>query len=145
MSIVLEKKTFEFKNGSIAKQFFYLKEHGSFYWYGASGTREAMFDEVAICFDTATWTLHRHGSAADVGLWYASARTRYRHAGFDEIADDLTMICTKEWDLDELNWLIACTGSLRSFLARHNLLESGDVRRGENQIGDNSRDTSGDD
>lgn len=121
---------YEFKNGAVAKEFFYRKEFGSFYFYGGFASMSFMSDEVAICYDKSTFTIMKHGAPDKVSEWLVATKKKTQDSDIgQELVKDLVMIQSNQWDVEELNWLLACTGSLESFLKKHALLSA--VPRGE--------------
>lgn len=59
--------------------------------------------ELAVVFGKLLGTLHKHGPTAAVHDWFLKARSKYRKAGLQAEADDLVMIVSDDWDLEELN------------------------------------------
>ena len=92
----------------------YSKEHGSYYFF-RQGIREPqivfMADEVALLYDAREGTLFKHGSPEAV----EAARRKFEGAAGDWV---LRVISSREWDVVELNRIVATAGAVREFLAR---------------------------
>lgn len=99
------KKTFTFKNGRTTDSFFYLKEHGSFYFY-IDNVMKFMCDSVAIAFDSKTYTFHKHGAPDTVNKWVKNTRNKFVTV-MPKYAEDIQVIESKHWDLDDLNSILA--------------------------------------
>ena len=95
----------------------YRKKHGSYYFYGQNENDIiCMADRVAIIFDSENYVLLKHGPEDRIEQIYADMQTKYRKSGLDDIADNLRIISSREWDVDELNKIIHHTGYIRFFL-----------------------------
>ncbi|GBG14586.1 uncharacterized protein NMK_2185 [Novimethylophilus kurashikiensis] len=77
----------------------------------------AVMDEVSICFDKESGTLHKHGRPELVQDWHAKAQAKYREAGFDEMADELIVI-TGRFALEDLNRCLSTSGYVGVFYNR---------------------------
>lgn len=73
-----------------------------------------MTDEIAICFDRSSGTLHKHGNPESVGNWAAKAQAKYRDAGYSEMANDLIVVSGK-LPVEEINRCIANSGYCSTF------------------------------
>lgn len=102
--------------------FEYELQHGSYYLYNPDNvdliTKQKkivlMCDEVAICFDKESGTLHKHGIPANVEQWYVNARKKFIDGGFPEMAEDLIMI-QGAFPVEELNKCLSTTGYISKF------------------------------
>lgn len=99
----------------------YELQYGSYYLYDNSVnpiTKERniklMCDEVAICFDKESGTLHKHGIPEYVSKWYFESRKKFIDAGFQDMADDLIMI-QGAFPVEELNKCLSTTGYISKF------------------------------
>lgn len=66
-------------------------------------------DEVMLCFDAESGTLHKHGAPEAVSRWHQEAQKKYRNVGFHEMADQLVAI-TGRFPLEELNRCLSTSG-----------------------------------
>lgn len=65
--------------------------------------------EVAVAFSRAG-TLLKHGPTVAVEGWLRDARRKYRAAAMQTEADDLVVIISDKWNLDELNKCLSISG-----------------------------------
>ena len=71
-------------------------------------------DEVALCFDVETGTLHKHGAPARVMLWHRESQKAFRVAGFDAMADQLIAVSGR-FPAEEINRCLNHTGYASRF------------------------------
>lgn len=76
---------------------------------------------VAICYDKDTMTLHKHGTPNSVNSWMNTAHQKLSDAGFSNEANALIVV-QGPFNVDDLNNLLACNGSLSKFLTKYNLI-----------------------
>jgi len=97
----------------------FCKEGGSYQVY-LDGDLFYEADEIAIAVDFdpeyKTSVAHKHGSEKDVSQWISKTREAFRSKGFNDYADRLIMISSDNWDLETLNRIWNCTGSINQFL-----------------------------
>ena len=67
-------------------------------------------DRVGILFDAECGTLLKHGDAYLVEKRYQEMDVAYREAGFGNMANNLVFVSAPDWDIDELNKFLHCTG-----------------------------------
>ena len=127
--------TYTHSSGAVLKEWFYLKEDGLFAFYGGFGEYQGHSESVAIAYDQVLGTLHKHGSPGMVNKWAFETRKALQNSAdkasgsakdiFESMASDMVVIESTEWDVDEQNWLLACTGSLPEFLKKDSLDKEG--------------------
>lgn len=88
------------------------KEYGS--WYCRDGNNIIyMTDELAFAFsvdDEGCATMHKHGSEEKVNEWARNARKQYRECGFEELAGEIKVIASSEWDEETVNRFLNNSG-----------------------------------
>lgn len=75
--------------------------------------------EIAIVFDKSCGTLLKHGPVDNVENWLQNARKKYYEAGLSDIAADLTMVSSSNWDLEELNKILNICDYVKLFYQRN--------------------------
>ena len=70
-------------------------------------------DEIALCIDTETGTLHKHGDPAHVEAWHNKARAAYQQLS-PKHAEALVLLRGK-LDVNEVNRCINTQGYARRF------------------------------
>jgi hypothetical protein len=85
----------------------YEKRNGEYALVNEFGDVLFTTPELAVVFSQALNTLHKHGPTAAVHSWLQATRAKYRTSGLQAEADDLVMIVSDEWDLEELNRCIS--------------------------------------
>lgn len=81
--------------------------------------------EIAIVFDKICGTLLKHGPKETIEAWFVTAKKKYQEAGLSEIANDLTLISSKNWDPEELNKILDIAGYIKIFYQKY--LESSNI------------------
>lgn len=84
----------------------------------------ADMDRVAIAFAVqadGTTLLHKHGTQDSVMEWYKWAKSRYEQYGLRWIADELCMLVSESWDVNELNRIVSDGAYLTVFLKKANI------------------------
>ena len=81
-------------------------------------------EEVAIGYEDNMETgtmLHKHGSKKRIEEWMKKTVQMYKKAGgiLAEDADNIKMIFSSEWDLEELNKMLNITGYIGIFLKKN--------------------------
>jgi len=107
-------------------QFRYSRDGGDIV-YAVDGQTRFRAEEIALCYTEPddpddlkdVVTLHKHGPVDAVQEWYNQKRPI-----FDKIGIRLKMISSSEWDADDLDRFINCTGSLGPWLRKHGMLGS---------------------
>lgn len=101
-------------------EFYYEKKHGSFHYYTKYENCEPQLQfhtpEVAIAFDKRDFVLHKHGRKESVAKWAEEARAKYTEAGLDEIAQDIVVISSDKWKVEDLQRIINSSGYMRFWL-----------------------------
>lgn len=70
------------------------------------------YDQISICFDRDSGTLHKHGEPGRVAAWHEKTTKAFRECGYAEyaeMADDLVCV-TGRFPLEEINKCISCSG-----------------------------------
>lgn len=102
----------------------YYKSKGRIIW-GYPKTGEVVFvilDRVAICFSMFVTdgeictVIHKHGNIDFVNSWAESARNKYKEKGLIKEAQEIFMVTSDNWNLDDVNRFLTCSGSLTNFL-----------------------------
>lgn len=93
---------------------FYTKEYGSYYFWKQSDDDAPLFmtDEVSVLFDRKEGILFKHGIPKNV------EESRLAHLKAFEIldcVDDLVVIKSSAWDVEELNKIIQCSGYVKGW------------------------------
>lgn len=81
-------------------------------------------DEVALCFDVETGTLHKHGDPARVMLWHRESQKAFRAAGFDAMAEQLIAVSGR-FPTEEINRCLSNTGYSARFYEK---LKAGEIQ-----------------
>lgn len=68
-----------------------------------------VLDEISLCFDRESGTLHKHGSPELVDGWYQKTQAKFRKAGFDDMAASIVVV-TGRFELAELNKCLSTSG-----------------------------------
>ena len=79
-------------------------------------------NEIAVAFDASTGTLHRHGAKSTVEPWAEKQRATLTRAGLHDMANDLTVVSSAHFPIEELNKMLSITGYCRQFALKHELL-----------------------
>lgn len=84
-------------------------------------TGDALFssEEIAVAFDKKCWTMLKHGPASNVESWMLETRKKYLEAGLNDIAADLTIISSKDWEIEELNKILDICDYIERFYQKH--------------------------
>jgi len=92
----------------------YFEEYGQVYLRHGSEVIGMHDNLVSVCFSywrdedgKACAVLHKHGQSEWVQKWYNDTVATYRNAGYDDMAEELHHISSREWDLEELNKIIS--------------------------------------
>lgn len=77
-------------------------------------------DRIAVAFDTEDGILHKHGTEESVAAWLEKTRDKFKGAGFDSMAENLTMVAFNPVPeaIAELNACIGTTGRIRGIAER---------------------------
>jgi hypothetical protein len=111
------------------------KNFGSYYLYDLDSktldnthTIICMTDEVGIAFsrvllhqDKYEYVFMKHGDADKVSAWVDEARRRFINVGLQSLANELFIIRGSDWDPEDLNKILNCTGWISVFLKKHNI------------------------
>lgn len=97
---------------------FHYEKSGSKYQMMCDRELIAEMDEVAVAYDLQTFTMHKHGCPELVTAWVETARQAFVTADMFEMAEDLAMIVSDDWDLEDLNRIVNNTGFLKSFVEK---------------------------
>lgn len=81
-------------------------------------------EEVALCFDAQTGTLHKHGAPARVMLWHLESQKAFRAAGFDNMAEQLIAVSGR-FPTEEINRCLSNTGYSARF---YDKLKAGEIQ-----------------
>lgn len=75
-------------------------------------------EEVAIAYSTSPEgaIMHKHGDPVHVRKWVETAQFQFRQAGFPEMAEDMEMVVSSEWSVDDLNWMLDCSGYITKLI-----------------------------
>lgn len=73
-----------------------------------------LLEEVSLCFDKESGTLHKHGTPEFVAKWHADAQAKFRSARADSMADELVVI-TGRFALEDLNRCLSTSGYVARF------------------------------
>lgn len=68
-----------------------------------------LLQEVALALDTYSGVLHKHGAAGMVETWVANSKAKLSAAGFQEMADQLTVMKGR-FTLEDLNRCLSTAG-----------------------------------
>lgn len=72
--------------------------------------------EPAVAYDRNTFTMLKHGDADVVTQWSQDYRKKLCASGFEVQAQNLEVVMSKQWDIDDLNMVIHSSGYLRTLL-----------------------------
>jgi len=114
---------------------FVYKRDGEEYVYAVDGETRFRAEEIAIAYtehdsdEPVLATLHKHGPADAVQDWY-----REKRPVFDRIGFRLKLISSSEWDADDLDRFINCTGYLGVWLKRQGIYEGAAVANHHEQL-----------
>jgi hypothetical protein len=116
-------------------QFKYLRDGGDIV-YRVDGETRFRAEEIGIAYtehedDEIGATMHKHGPADKVLEWYKEKRPV-----FDKIGFKLRFISSSQWDADDLDRFINCTGSLGVWLKKHGLFGDDPKYEGEQLLPD---------
>lgn len=100
---------------------YYKFEHGSYYFY-SNEQMTFMTDEISICYDAESMTLHKHGNPKSVLNWFNKSKQKLEVAGFHDIANNLCII-SGYFPVEELNILVNNSTYLEHFIKKINNLE----------------------
>ena len=101
----------------------YKREGKMFYLCRGDAILDSM-EEVAIGYEENMETgamLHKHGSKERIEKWMKKFVQKLNKDGgiLAEIADNIKMISSSEWDLEELNKILNITGYIGIFLKKN--------------------------
>ena len=103
-------------------EYCYKKEGGMFYLCNGDHILDSM-EEVAIAYEENMETgamLHKHGSKERVEKWMVKFVQTLKEDGgiLAEVADNIKMISSSKWDLEDLNRCINNTGYIKVMLRK---------------------------
>lgn len=100
--------------------FCYTKEDG-LYQARCGGVVLAEMSHVALAFAVAadgTTFRHQHGTTDSVMHWFKWAKNEYGRLGLVSIADELRVLVSDRWDLDDLNKIVDNGSYIAEFLKK---------------------------
>lgn len=103
------------------------KRHGSYYWLDHDEIR-CMADTVAVAFsmlDENTTVMHKMGSPDTVKRWVEETQAKYRANGLDAEAQQLVVLESDDWDVDDLNKILHISGYIATFLKKSGVVVEG--------------------
>lgn len=112
------------RGNGMSSEYQYRLNCGQYVLHNGEAPIGPVMDEVAIGFDKESGTLHKHGSLATVEKWLKNAQAKFRAAGFDDMANELTMVSGR-FELDDLNRCLSTTGYIGRLYEK---LQRGEVR-----------------
>lgn len=96
----------------------YKVSFGSYFLMDGERIVAGMGEQVSVVISVSeehdTYTMHKHGQTEYVKKWFDNAVSKFRAAGFDEMADELKMY-TGPFPVEELNKLAQCSGYAQKF------------------------------
>ncbi len=113
------------------------EKSGSQFIYRRKASVQYSTEEVALCYDAATFKLHRHGPPKRVRDWFFKQVKNLRDAqAFDE-ADKLGFISSSAWDVAALNAALNSEAAVRILVESHPSTQAPKIRTtgtGRNEI-----------
>ena len=97
------------------------KRHGSYYWIHGDNIR-CMSDSVAVAFsmlDEETTVMRKMGAPDSVKKWVEETQESFRTAGLDEDANQLIVLESDQWDVEDLNKILHISGYIAAFLKKN--------------------------
>ena len=86
----------------------YTKKDENFVWENGNVTFET--PTISILYDEETGTILKHGTPSLVNSWYEDVC---------HIFPSWKMIESSQWNVEELNHVLNCTGSILSFVKKY--------------------------
>lgn len=101
--------------------FKFTKDFGSYYFW-CDEELVYMSDTIAIAFtiDGKSLTFHKHGNPEFVHGWAKEFKEKFNKAGYD-YADDIRVIESNNWDVEDLNKIINITGYMKIIISKYNI------------------------
>lgn len=87
-----------------------------------------MTDSVAVAFsmlDENTTVMHKMGAPDSVKRWVEETQAQYRAGGLDKEADQLIVLESDKWDVEDLNKILHISGYIAAFLKKSDIIIEG--------------------